>query len=145
MCALSDELLAISDSLVPLRIYSLKENQTIVELLNLATYYTSLNLLGGSHLVSSSFGTVKVWDGKELKVFKQFFANRDDHAPLQVLSNGQIASCNSSNHIDIWDWRSGTLRKVFPSFGSKVACMIQLKNGDFLSVYKDNMVSVWPV
>ena len=146
MCVLSDELIAISDSLVPLRIYSLKENKTMVELLNLSTYYTSLNsLLNGSYLISSSFGTIKVWNSKELNVFEQFFANRDDHAPLHVLSNDQIASCNSSNHIDIWDWKSGTLKKVLPSFGSKITCMIQLKNGDLLSICKDNMVNIWTV
>ena len=61
-----------------------------------------------------------------------------------VLSNGNVAFCDLSNNVKLYDVTSSTLSSL-SGHGNRIRNLIQLKNTDLLSTSDDGKMKIWNV
>lgn len=136
LCVLPDGRLAASSEDKNIKIYDIKNNNTLdIELTghNDEVFYVTL-LPDGKLISSSRDNTVKIWtiNNKSFECVATLSEHKYYVLKAIPISKDRICSCSADKTIKIWDSKNYNLLKTIEGHGGWIRSIIQLKNKDII-------------
>ena len=95
-------------------------------------------------LMSGSFeGYIKLWDLESGACKRTIKAHLSLLTALEVLENGQVASCSYDRTVKVWDLESGVCSKMFEGHAHFINCLRALPNNQLASGSADKTIKIW--
>lgn len=108
----------------------------------------NLNVYGVSSfsdngIVSADDSSISKWTAYTYASSQTVFSSSSNRFVL-VLSNGNVAFCDLSNNVNLYDVTSSTLSSL-SGHGNRIRNLIQLKNSNLLSSSDDGKMKIWDI
>lgn len=126
-----------------IKIWDVK-SETCVRTFADSSFISCIKQTSDDVLMSGSFeGYIKLWDLESGVCKRTIKAHLSLLTALELLENGQVASCSYDRTVKIWDLESGVCLKMFEGHTHFINCLKALPNNQLASGSADKTIKIW--